>query len=84
MVMYKNLPFKEKRLYKLAYSLGLTEWHWTAARILLRVNGYDNAEGYLKKVKAEDFVIKDVKRKKNVQKGRAEPERIMESRDGDV
>jgi len=46
---FENLSHKKKKLYRLAYSLGLTEWHWTACQILLDVNGYNNAEEYLKK-----------------------------------
>lgn len=46
-MLYKNLSMKAKRLYKLAWKLGLTEWHYAAARILEQVNGYENAEGYL-------------------------------------
>ena len=48
-VKYKNLSLKKKRIYKLAYKLGLTEWHWTAALILLDVNGFKSAEEYLLK-----------------------------------
>lgn len=50
-MLYKNLSRKDKKLYKLCYEYGLTEWHFTAARILERVNGMGNAEGYLRKVK---------------------------------
>jgi len=49
--LYKNLSLKKKRLYKLCWQLRLSEFHWTACQILLDVNGYDNAEGYLRKRK---------------------------------
>lgn len=48
-MLFKHLSREKKKLYRLAYELGLTEWHWTAAQILLQVNGYQNAEDYLKK-----------------------------------
>ena len=49
MTFFKNLNRNKKKLYRLAYELGLTEWHWTACQILLQVNGYKNAEDYLRK-----------------------------------
>ena len=52
MTLYKNLSLKKKRLYKLAWQLGLTEWHWSACQILLDVNGYECAEDYLRKCKS--------------------------------
>lgn len=47
MKLFKNLSRDKKKLYKLAYNLGLTEFHWSACQILLEVNGYKNAENYL-------------------------------------
>ena len=49
LMLYKNLSRNDKKLYKLTYERGLTEWHFTAARILERVNGMKNAMGYLEK-----------------------------------
>jgi hypothetical protein len=48
MTLFKNMSRPKKKLYRLAYELGLTEFHWTAAQILLEVNGYDNAAEYLR------------------------------------
>ena len=50
MTLFKNLSHKKKKLYRLCYSLGLTEFDWVASQILLDINGYDNAEQYLQKV----------------------------------
>ena len=58
-MMYKNLSRKHKKIYKLCYEAGLTEWHFTAARILEQVNGMENAEGYIKKV-AEKRLRQDI------------------------
>ena len=52
MTLYKNLSRPKKKLYKLAYELGLTEWHWAAAVILSEINGRENTEEYLRKCKA--------------------------------
>ena len=49
MTLFKNLSRPKKKLYRLAYELGLTDFEWTAAQILLEVNGYKNAEDYLRK-----------------------------------
>lgn len=44
-----SLKRERSRLFKLAVKLRLTEFHVRAAFILLDVNGYDNAAGYLQK-----------------------------------
>jgi hypothetical protein len=46
---YKYLSRIDKRLYKACYEKGLTEWHFTAAQILERVNGIENALEYISK-----------------------------------
>ena len=51
MTLFKNLSREKKKLYRLAYDLGLTEWHWAAAQILLAVNDFKNAEEFLRKSK---------------------------------
>lgn len=50
MTSFRKLSREKKNLYRLAYERGLTEFHWAAAQILLSVNGYRNAEGYLLKL----------------------------------
>ena len=58
MTLSKNLSPDKKKLYRRAYALDLTDWHWTAAQILLDVNGLKNAMAYLeqcgKQTKVED------------------------------
>ena len=49
MIFFKNLSRDKKKIYRRAYELDLTEWHWTAAQILLDVHGLDTALGYLEK-----------------------------------
>lgn len=39
----------DRALWNLAFKLDLTEWHLHGARILERVNGLKNAEGFLRK-----------------------------------
>lgn len=46
-MQYKNLSDDAKTLYKRAYALELTEWHWTAARILSAVHGREHALTFL-------------------------------------
>lgn len=38
-----------KKLYKMCYENKLSEFNFTCCKILLEVNGMENAEGYLKK-----------------------------------
>lgn len=47
MKTFKNLSREKKKLYRLAYENGLTEWHWVAAQLLLDANGYGSAERYI-------------------------------------
>ena len=58
MTLYKNLSPDKKKLYRRAYALGLTDWHWTAVQIVYEVNGLKNAMEYLeqcgKQTKGED------------------------------
>jgi hypothetical protein len=50
-MLYKNLSRKAKKLYKLCYEKGLTDFHWAAAQILEQVNGMDCAEKYIRESK---------------------------------
>ena len=58
MTLYKNLSPDKKKLYRRAYELALTDWHWTAVLIVYEVNGLKNAMAYLeqcgKHTKVED------------------------------
>ena len=63
MTLYRNLSREKKRLYKLCYEKGLTEWHWTATQILLDVNGYKNAEEYVKNCKKSEDYFNDKQKK---------------------
>ncbi len=63
MSRYKNLSDDEKKLYKRAYALGLTEWHWTAAHILYAVHGIENALKFIEDCgggKEDAQITKDV------------------------
>ena len=49
MTLYKHLRPDKKKLYRRAYELALTDWHWTAAQMLLDVNGLKHAMAYLER-----------------------------------
>jgi len=55
-VLFKNLSRDKKRIYKRAYELGLGEFEWIAAQMLLSIHGFNNAMNYLEKCGKRKFI----------------------------
>lgn len=42
---------EKTKLKRALRSIGASEWHWRAASILYSVNGFDNAMGYVERLR---------------------------------